>query len=212
MSIPLKELIEKHCGGVRGGWDNLLGIIPGGSSVPVLPIDKCSEVLMDYDSLKGAQSGLGTGAIIVMDKSTDIVQAIARFSAFYKHESCGQCTPCREGTTWINNMMSRMVTGRAHQREIDMLLELTCVSASTLFFSPTHFIFSKQIEGRTICALGDAAAWPIQGLMRHFRPEVEARIAKYRAENGAVGFGGHLASQAPEDWAVPDNLGLRLPA
>ncbi|THU83221.1 NADH-ubiquinone oxidoreductase [Dendrothele bispora CBS 962.96] len=197
MSIPLKDLIEKHCGGVRGGWDNLLGIIPGGCSVPVLPIDKCAEVLMDFDSLKDAQSGLGTGAVIVMDKSTDIVQAIARFSAFYKHESCGQCTPCREGTTWMMNMMNRnrMVTGRAHQREIDMLLELT-----------------KQVEGRTICALGDAAAWPIQGLMRHFRPEVEARIAKFRAENGAVGFGGHMASEIPEDLAVPDNLGLRLPA
>ncbi|THU83225.1 hypothetical protein K435DRAFT_807685 [Dendrothele bispora CBS 962.96] len=149
-----------------------------GCSVPVLPIDKCAEVLMDFDSLKDAQSGLGTGAVIVMDKSTNIVQAIAR-----------------EGTTWMMNMMNRMVTGRAHQREIDMLLELT-----------------KQVEGRTICALGDAAAWPIQGLMRHFRPEVEARIAKFRAENGAVGFGGHMASEIPEDLAVPDNLGLRLPA
>jgi len=195
MSIPLKDLVEKHCGGVIGGWDNLLGIIPGGSSVPVLPIHKCEEVLMDYDSLKDAQSGLGTGAVIVMDKSTDIVAAIARFSAFYKHESCGQCTPCREGTTWMNNMMARMVEGRAHVREIDMLLELT-----------------KQVEGRTICALGDAAAWPIQGLMRHFRPEVEARIAKYRSEYGAVGFGGHLASENDDRLAVPDNLGLRLPA
>ncbi|KAK7053409.1 NADH dehydrogenase [ubiquinone] flavoprotein 1, mitochondrial [Paramarasmius palmivorus] len=194
MSIPLKDLIEKHCGGVIGGWDNLLGIIPGGSSVPILPIDKCSEVLMDYDSLKDAQSGLGTGAVIVMNKSTDVVKAIARFSDFYKHESCGQCTPCREGTTWMKNMMNRFVEGRGHVREIDMLLELT-----------------KQVEGRTICALGDAAAWPIQGLMRHFRPEVEARIAKFREENGTVAFGGHLKKDVDDTLAVPDNLGYQLP-
>jgi NADH dehydrogenase (ubiquinone) flavoprotein 1 len=194
MSIPLKDLIEKHCGGVTGGWDNLLGIIPGGSSVPVIPIDVCSEVLMDYDSLRDAQSGLGTGAVIVMDKSTDIVAAIARFAQFYKHESCGQCTPCREGTTWMMNMMNRFVEGRGHLREIDMLLELT-----------------KQIEGRTICALGDAAAWPIQGLMRHFRPEVERRISEFRAINGTVGFGGHLASEVDNNLAVPDNLALRSP-
>lgn len=194
MSIPLKDLIEKHCGGVIGGWNNLLGIIPGGSSVPVIPIDVCAEVLMDYDSLKDAQSGLGTGAVIVMNKSTDIVSAIARFAQFYKHESCGQCTPCREGTTWMMNMMNRFVEGRGQLREIDMLLELT-----------------KQIEGRTICALGDAAAWPIQGLMRHFRPEVERRISVFHAVNGHVGFGGHLASAVDDTLAVPDNLGLRLP-
>ncbi|KIL58483.1 hypothetical protein M378DRAFT_27540 [Amanita muscaria Koide BX008] len=195
MSIPLNDLIEKHCGGVIGGWDNLLGIIPGGSSVPVLPKHICEEVLMDFDSLKDAQSGLGTGAVIVMDKSTDMVAAIARFSHFYKHESCGQCTPCREGTTWMMKMMDRMVEGRAHRREIDMLLELT-----------------KQVEGRTICALGDAAAWPIQGLMRHFRPEVEKRIDEFRAKHGAVGFGGQLASEVDDNLAVPDDLGLRLPA
>lgn len=193
MSIPLRELIDRHCGGVRGGWDNLLGIVPGGSSVPVLPKDTCAEVLMDYDSLKDAQSGLGTGAVIVMDKSTDIVAAIARFSSFYKHESCGQCTPCREGTTWMMNMMNRMVEGRAHRREIDMLLELT-----------------KQIEGRTICALGDAAAWPIQGLMRHFRPEVEKRIDSFRAEHGGVLFGGRLKSEIDPTLATPDNLGANL--
>ncbi|KAJ7856653.1 hypothetical protein B0H14DRAFT_2752327 [Mycena olivaceomarginata] len=185
MSIPLRELVEKHCGGVIGGWDNLLGIIPGGCSVPVLPIKKCEEVLMDYDSLKDAQSGLGTGAVIVMNKSTDIIAAIARFSSFYKHESCGQCTPCREGTTWMMNMMNRM---------IDMLLELT-----------------KQVEGRTICALGDAAAWPIQGLMRHFRPEVEARIDAFRLKHGNVAFGGRLSSEVDDTLAVPDNLGVRLP-
>jgi len=160
MGIPLKELIEKHAGGVRGGWDNLLAVIPGGSSVPVLPKRICDTVLMDFDSLKAVQSGLGTAAVIVMDKSTDIVRAIARLSSFYQHESCGQCTPCREGTGWMARVMDRMVRGEAEPEEIDSLLDVT-----------------KQIEGHTICALGDAAAWPIQGLIRHFRPELEARIA-----------------------------------
>jgi NADH-quinone oxidoreductase subunit F len=164
MGIPLKELIERHCGGVRGGWDNLLAVIPGGASVPVLPKSICDEVLMDFDSLRAVQSGLGTAAVIVMDKSTDIVEAIARLSHFYMHESCGQCTPCREGTGWMYRMMQRMVKGDADLSEIDLLLEVT-----------------KQIEGHTICALGDAAAWPIQGLFRHFRPEVERRIRDYRA-------------------------------
>ena len=163
MGIPLKELIEKHAGGVRGGWDNLLAIIPGGSSVPLLPKSICDTVLMDFDSLREVRSGLGTAAVIVMDKSTDVVKAIARLSQFYAHESCGQCTPCREGTGWMNRIMQRMVTGNARVEEIDMLLEVT-----------------KQIEGHTICALGDAAAWPIQGLFRHFRPEVERRILEYR--------------------------------
>ncbi|KAJ3255039.1 NADH dehydrogenase [ubiquinone] flavoprotein 1, mitochondrial [Boothiomyces macroporosus] len=163
MSIPLKELIEKHCGGVRGGWDNLLGIIPGGSSVPVLPKKICDDVLMDFDALKDVQSGLGTAAVIVMDKSTDIVSAISRLSAFYQHESCGQCTPCREGTTWMANMMRRFEKGNAKVAEIDMIDEL-----------------SRQIEGHTICALGDAAAWPVQGLIRHFRPEIEKKIAQYK--------------------------------
>ncbi|KAI8899455.1 hypothetical protein BC833DRAFT_585698 [Globomyces pollinis-pini] len=163
MSIPLRELIEKHCGGVKGGWDNLLGIIPGGSSVPVLPKSICDDVLMDFDALRDVTSGLGTAAVIVMDKSTDIVSAISRLSAFYQHESCGQCTPCREGTTWMSNMMRRFEEGNAHKAEIDMIEEL-----------------SRQIEGHTICALGDAAAWPVQGLIRHFRPEIEAKIKAYR--------------------------------
>lgn len=136
MSIPLKELIEKHCGGVRGGWDNLLAIIPGGSSVPLLPKEICDTVLMDFDALKDVQSGLGTAGVIVMDKSTDVIAAIARLSAFYKHESCGQCTPCREGTTWLYNMMNRFQKGNARVAEIDMMEEL-----------------SRQIEGHTICAL-----------------------------------------------------------
>ncbi len=163
MSIPLRELIEKHAGGVRGGWDNLLGIIPGGSSVPVLTKDVCDTVLMDFDALREVRSGLGTAAVIVMDKSTDIVRAIARLSYFYKHESCGQCTPCREGTGWMYRMMQRMVTGDAEIEEIDMLDGVT-----------------RQVEGHTICALGDAAAWPIQGLIRNFRPELERRILARR--------------------------------
>ncbi|MDF1731824.1 MAG: NADH-quinone oxidoreductase subunit NuoF [Minwuia sp.] len=165
MGIPLKELIEKHCGGVRGGWDNLLAIIPGGSSVPMLPKSICDDVLMDFDSLKEVQSGLGTAAVIVMDKSTDIVEAIANLAHFYMHESCGQCTPCREGTGWMYRVLTRMVRGQATVGEIDQLYEVT-----------------KQVEGHTICALGDAAAWPIQGLIRHFRPEMERRILEYRKQ------------------------------
>ncbi len=162
MGIPLRELIEKHAGGVRGGWDNLLAVIPGGSSVPVLPKEICDTVLMDFDSLKAVRSGLGTAGVIVMDKSTDIVRAIARLSKFYMHESCGQCTPCREGTGWLWRMMERMVAGNAKKQEIDQLLDV-----------------AGRIEGHTICALGDAAAWPVQGLVRHFRHEIEARIDNY---------------------------------
>jgi NADH dehydrogenase (ubiquinone) flavoprotein 1 len=150
MSIGLRELVERHAGGVRGGWDHLLAIIPGGSSVPLLPKDICETVLMDFDSLKDARSGLGTAAVIVMDKSTDVVDAIARLSAFYRHESCGQCTPCREGTRWMEMVMRRLVSGRAKRGEIDALMDI-----------------SKQIEGHTICALGDAAAWPVQVTMRY---------------------------------------------
>ncbi|MEC8287589.1 MAG: NADH-quinone oxidoreductase subunit NuoF [Pseudomonadota bacterium] len=161
MGITLRELLEKHAGGVRGGWDNLLAVIPGGSSVPCLPADLCQNLSMDFDTLKELNSGLGTAAVIVMDKSTDIVGAIARLSYFYKHESCGQCTPCREGTGWMWRVMDRMTKGDASIDEIDMLQEVT-----------------KQVEGHTICALGDAAAWPIQGLIRHFRHEIENRINK----------------------------------
>ncbi len=164
MGISLKELIEKHAGGVRGGWDNLLAIIPGGSSVPLLSKEVCDTVLMDFDSLKNAGSGLGTAGVIVMDKSTDIVAAIARLSHFYKHESCGQCTPCREGTGWMMRIMDRMIDGKAEIKEIDQLYNL-----------------SKQIEGHTICALGDAAAWPVQGLIKNFRGEMERRIENHKS-------------------------------
>ncbi len=165
MGIPLKELLKKHAGGVRGGWDNLLAVIPGGSSTPMIPREICDDVNMDFDSLRNVRSGLGTAAVIVMDKSTDLVAAITRLARFYMHESCGQCTPCREGTGWLWRTMVRMEKGEASVEEIDKLLEVT-----------------RQIEGHTICALGDAAAWPIQGLFRHFRPEVEKRIAARRAD------------------------------
>jgi NADH-quinone oxidoreductase subunit F len=165
MGITFRELIDTHAGGIRGGWDNLLAVIPGGSSVPCLPASQCADDLfMDFDTLRNLKSGLGTAAVIVMDKSTDIVRAIARISYFYKHESCGQCTPCREGTGWMWRVLTRMAEGRAQKREIDMLLEVT-----------------TQVEGHTICALGDAAAWPIQGLIRHFRSEIERRIDDYSA-------------------------------
>jgi NADH-quinone oxidoreductase subunit F len=165
IGIPMKTLIEKHGGGVRGGWDNLLAVIPGGSSCPILPAHLCEDVLMDYESLKAAGSSLGTGGLIVMDKSTDVVAAIARLARFYAHESCGQCTPCREGTGWMMRVMNRMVVGRADISEIDMLIDI-----------------SKEIEGHTICAHGDASAWPIQALVKHFRPEMEKRILDYRAK------------------------------
>ncbi|MEC7094938.1 MAG: NADH-quinone oxidoreductase subunit NuoF [Pseudomonadota bacterium] len=164
MGIPLRELIEKHAGGVRGGWDNLLAVIPGGSSTPLMPQSVCNTMTMDFDALREAGTGLGTAGVIVMDKSTDIVKAIARLSYFYKHESCGQCTPCREGTGWMWRMMERLVRGDAEIHEIETLEQVT-----------------RQVEGHTICALGDAAAWPIQGLIKHFRPEIERRITAHRA-------------------------------
>merc|ERR1711972_924721 len=123
MSIPLKELIERHCGGVIGGWDNLLCVIPGGSSTPLIPKAVCDEVLMDFDDLVAKQTGLGTAAVIVMNKQTDVVKAIARLAMFYKHESCGQCTPCREGIDWMNTMMWRFTEGNAQPEEIDMIWE-----------------------------------------------------------------------------------------
>ena len=163
MSIPLRTLIETHCGGVRGGWENLKAVIPGGSSVPMIPKNICDDVLMDFDALREHKTGLGTAAVIVMDQSTDVIKAIARIAYFYKHESCGQCTPCREGTGWMWRVLTRMAKGEAEAAEIDQLLDI-----------------SYQIEGHTICALGDAAAWPIQGLIRHFRDEIEERITSYR--------------------------------
>jgi NADH-quinone oxidoreductase subunit F len=130
----------------------------------MIPRSICDTVLMDFDSLRAVKSGLGTAAVIVMDKSTDVIAAIARLSRFYAHESCGQCTPCREGTGWMWRVMERLVRGDADVAEIDMLLDV-----------------GSQIEGHTICAHGDASAWPIQGLVRHFRDEIEDRIAQANA-------------------------------
>ena len=132
-----------------------MAVIPGGSSVPLIPKHICDKINMDFDSLKEVGSGLGTAGVIVMNKQTNIVKAIARLSSFYKHESCGQCTPCREGTGWLMRMMNRIVSNEITVEELDLLEEVT-----------------HQIEGHTICALGDAAAWPIQGLLKHFKNEI----------------------------------------
>ena len=164
MGIPFEELIEKHCGGIRGGWDNLKAVIPGGSSVPNVRGADMRDAIMDFDGLKEKGSSLGTAAVIVMDNSTDMIKAVWRLSKFYKHESCGQCTPCREGTGWMMRVMARLVEGNASVEEIDMLLDVT-----------------KQVEGHTICALGDAAAWPIQALIKNFRGDIEDRIAHKRS-------------------------------
>ena len=169
MGITFEELIEKHCGGIRGGWDNLKAVIPGGSSVPVVRGENMRDAIMDFDGLREKGSSLGTAAVIVMDQSVDMVKAIWRLSKFYKHESCGQCTPCREGTGWMMRVMERLVKGEAEIEEIDMLFSVT-----------------KQVEGHTICALGDAAAWPIQGLIRNFRDEIEDRIRVNRSGRVSV--------------------------
>jgi len=164
MGISFRELIEKHAGGVRGGWDNLLAIIPGGASCPIVPAENCNDLIMDFDGLRAVKSSFGTAGVLVMDKTTDVVKSIARISYFFKHESCGQCTPCREGTGWMWRVLDRMARGEANKREIDALLQVT-----------------TQIEGHTICALGDAAAWPVQGLIRNFRHVIEERIDQYSA-------------------------------
>ena len=169
MSMPLRELIDRHAGGVRGGWDNLLAVIPGGSSTPMIPKSVCDDVLMDFDALREHKTGLGTAGVIVMDKSTDLIRAIQRLSAFYKHESCGQCTPCREGMGWVNRVMLRMVEGRAEIAEIDVLEQVT-----------------RQIEGHTICALADGGVWPVQGDSEKFRPLMVERIAAHKAAHTAM--------------------------
>jgi NADH-quinone oxidoreductase subunit F len=168
LGVPMRELIEKYAGGVRGGWDNLLAVIPGGASCPMIPKSVCDDVIMDFDALKAANTSLGTAAVIVMDKSADLIKTVARYAYFYKHESCGQCTPCREGTGWFWRVLKRMETGNARPEEIDLLWEV-----------------GKQCEGHTICGLGDAAPWPIQGLIRHFRPEIERRIAEHASKLAA---------------------------
>ena len=168
MGVDLKELIEKHCGGVIGGWKNLKAVVPGGSSTPLVPASLCNNLAMDFDSLKAVKSGLGTAAVIVMDKSTDLIEAITRFSRFYNHESCGQCTPCREGTGWILKIMRKLCKGTASIQDIDKLEDIC-----------------SQVENHTICALGDAAAWPVQALIRHYRKDIEKRIATNNLKKSA---------------------------
>ena len=163
MGIPLKELIEKYAGGVQGGWDNLLAIVPGGSSTPLLPKNICETVKMNFDDLKANGSGLGTAGIIVVNRDFDIAEVIERFSHFYKHESCGQCTPCREGTGWMHRMMQKLIKGDISPEQLELLENVT-----------------RQIEGHTICALGDAAAWPIQGLIKNFKTELLLRYEENR--------------------------------
>ncbi len=172
MSIPLRRVVEEHAGGVRGGWGELKAVIPGGVSMPMIPAEIAEEALMDYDSLKGLTSGLGTACVIAIDRSADLVAVVARIARFFKHESCGQCTPCREGTGWMWRVLERMAAGEAEPAEIDQLLDV-----------------ASQMEGRTICGLADAAAWPIQGLFRWFRPEIEARIERYRVRRALTPAG-----------------------
>ncbi|MET0659262.1 MAG: NADH-quinone oxidoreductase subunit NuoF, partial [Steroidobacteraceae bacterium] len=157
LGIPFTELLE-ICGGMRGGR-KLKAVIPGGSSVPVVPGEVMMGVNMDYDSLRKAGSALGTGAMIVMDETTCMVRVLERLSRFYYAESCGQCTPCREGTGWLNRVLKRILAGHGQKADLDMLVDV-----------------ANKIEGHTICAFGDAAAWPIQSFMKHFRPEFEYMI------------------------------------
>jgi NADH dehydrogenase (ubiquinone) flavoprotein 1 len=151
----------------------------------MMPRSTCDDVLMDFDALRDVKSGLGTAAVTVFDKSVDPIAAIRRLAHFYKHESCGQCTPCREGTGWMERLLVRMERGDADEAEIPMLEEI-----------------SRQIEGHTICALGDAAAWPVQGLIRHFQPQMEERIAN-RAAYDPARYAQRAWSGAPStnaDW------------
>ncbi|MBF0296045.1 MAG: NADH-quinone oxidoreductase subunit NuoF [Magnetococcales bacterium] len=167
LGIPLKKLLEEHAGGVRGGWKNLKGVIPGGSSSPILPAEVCETITMDYDAIGKAGSMLGSGAVIVIDKSVCIVRAVARLSRFYRHESCGQCTPCREGTGWLSQIMDRMEAGKGTHEEIDLLLDIC-----------------NNIAGKTICALGDAATGPITGAIRAFRDEFVYHVEHGRCMAG----------------------------
>ncbi len=157
LGIPFRDLLAV-AGGVRGGR-RLKAVIPGGSSVPVLPADIIMDLTMDFDTIQKAGSGLGTGAAIVMDETTCMVSVLRRISRFYFAESCGQCTPCREGTGWLYRVLTRITGGKGRQEDLDMLVDV-----------------ANKIEGHTICALGDAAAWPVQSFMKHFRHEFEYMI------------------------------------
>jgi NADH-quinone oxidoreductase subunit F len=157
MGVPFKDLLD-YAGGVKGGR-KLKAVIPGGSSVPVVPGDVMLKLNMDYDSLKAAGSAIGSAAVIVMDETTCMVRVLERISRFYMSESCGQCTPCREGTGWMNRLLKRILTGNARREELGLLLDV-----------------ANRIEGHTICALGDAAAWPVQSFLKHYKHEFEYMI------------------------------------
>ncbi|MBI5890761.1 MAG: NADH-quinone oxidoreductase subunit NuoF [Nitrosomonadales bacterium] len=161
LGTPFRKLLEM-AGGVRNGH-KLKAVIPGGSSMPVLPAEIIMDINMDFDSVQKAGSYLGSGAIIVMDETTCMVQALERLSYFYYEESCGQCTPCREGTGWLYRIIHRIEHGEGRPEDLDLLLDLC-----------------NNIAGRTICALGDAAAWPVQGMLKHYRKEFEYHIEHKR--------------------------------
>jgi NADH-quinone oxidoreductase subunit F len=158
LGIPFRELLEDVCGGVLGGR-RLKAVIPGGSSVPVVPAANIIDATMDYDGLKKAGSALGSAAVIVMDETTCMVSVLERLSRFYRAESCGQCTPCREGTGWMNRIVRKVMAGQGQKSDLDLLVDV-----------------ANRIEGHTICALGDAAAWPVQSFVKHFRHEFEYMI------------------------------------
>jgi NADH-quinone oxidoreductase subunit F len=160
LGIPFVDLLE-IAGGMRGGR-KLKAVIPGGSSVPVVPAETMLKANMDFDSLRAAGSAVGSAAVIVMDETTCMVRVLERLSRFYMSESCGQCTPCREGTGWLNRMLRRILAGKGRRADLDLLVDV-----------------ANRIEGHTICALGDAAAWPVQSFVKHFRHEFE-----YMIDNG----------------------------
>jgi len=160
LGLPFPEVLE-IAGGMRGGR-RLKAVIPGGSSVPVVPAEKMMGLTLDFDTLRGAGTGLGTGAMIIMDETTCMVKVLRRLARFYSAESCGQCTPCREGTGWLYRVLSKIMQGQGKMSDLDMLVDV-----------------ANKIEGHTICALGDAAAWPVQSFLKHFRHEFE-----YMIQNG----------------------------
>ena len=176
MGIPFKDLMEL-CGGVWKGR-KLKAVIPGGSSCMVLPAEVMWGVNMDYDSLKKAGSSFGTGAVIVMDETTCMVRALERLARFYMSESCGQCTPCREGTGWLDRMLKRIIGGQGRSEDLGLLLDV-----------------ANRIEGHTICALGDAAAWPVQSFLKHFRHEFQYMI-EHKGRSVVEGVGADPAAAA----------------
>ena len=158
MGIPFKTLLDDICGGVWKGR-KLKAVIPGGSSCKVLPAEVIMDCTMDYNSLQQAGSSFGTGAVMVMDETTCMVRVLRRISRFYMAESCGQCTPCREGTGWLYRMLTRIIDGKGEEDDLEKLVDV-----------------ANKIEGHTICALGDAAAWPVQSFLKHYLHEFEYMV------------------------------------